>query len=90
MYLVAMSFYAICTPTLLAIIPWGRILCTKCEMKWYARTPERANGEAFEEWTERVAVLRELEIELTEASSLEMEINKLQIATWGVGNGVEI
>ena len=38
----------------------------------------------------RVAVLRELEVELTEASSLGMKkTNKLWLAaTWQVGNGV--
>ena len=38
--------------------------------------------------TEGVAVLRELEVELTETSSLEVKINKLCVATWEVGNGV--
>ena len=35
--------------------------------------------------TKDVAALRE-----TETSPLEVKINKLEIAIWGVGNGVEI
>lgn len=48
--------------------------------------PPTSKGRGFEKWTEGIAVLRKLEVELTETLS---QINKLQTATW-VGNGVEI